>query len=269
MANVFITGSTAGLGLMAAQLLIDSGHRVVLHARDHERAEAARASAPGCKGVLIGDLSHLRGMHQIAEQANRLGPFDAVIHNAGIGYREPRRIETEDGLSHVFATNVLAPYVLTALMHKPKRLIYISSAIHDSAEVVLDDLCWTRRPWNGRQAYAESKLYDLLLAFGFARLWPDVYSNAVEPGWIATRMGGPEATDDLSQAHLTQAWLAVSDEPLALSSGEYFYHKALRPPLPLTREQRHQNALLEACARLSGVEVPRAEVTPPGARSSS
>jgi hypothetical protein len=92
----------------------------------------------------------------------------------------------------------------------------------------------------------ESKLHDVILAFAIARRWPDVRSNALEPGWVATRMGGPGAPDDLSKAHLTQAWLAVSDDPLALSTGAYFYHQRLREPHPVTLDERVQDQLVGA-----------------------
>jgi len=255
MARVFITGSSTGLGLMAAQLLIDQGHRVVLHGRNRARADEAMASAPGAEAVIVGDLSRLQAMRELAEQANRLGRFDAVIHNAGIGYREARRLETADGLPNVFAINVLAPYVLTSLIGRPDRLVYLSSGMHHGVVPDCDDLLWTRRPWQGAQAYAESKFYDVVLAFAVARLWPSVRANALEPGWVATRMGGPGAPGDLSKAHLTQAWLAVDNDPLARSSGQYFYHKALRAPNRMTRDHEVQEKLLAACAQLSGVSL--------------
>ena len=154
-------------------------------------------------------------MKSVAEEVNRLGRFDAVIHNAGIGYREPRRVKTEPGIPSVFAVNVLAPYVLTALIERPDRLIYLSSGMHHGVEPRMDDLLWTKRPWNGASAYAESKLCDVLLAFAVARRWRNVLSNALEPGWVPTKMGGPSAPGDMSKAHLTQVWLAISDDPLA------------------------------------------------------
>jgi NAD(P)-dependent dehydrogenase (short-subunit alcohol dehydrogenase family) len=255
MARVFVTGSSTGLGLMAAQLLIDQGHRVGIHARNKARGDDAMAAAPGAETVLLGDLSGLAAMKEIADEANRSGRFDAVIHNAGIGYREPRRVETGDGVEEIFAVNVLAPYVLTALMIRPQRLVYLSSGLHHNAAADFDDLLWTRRPWAGAQAYAESKLYDVMLAFAVARLWPDVRSNALEPGWVPTRMGGPSAPGDISKAHLTQAWLAVSDDPLARSTGAYFYHQALRAPNPIAKDVGAQDRLIEACAQLSGVRI--------------
>ncbi len=258
MARIFITGSSTGLGLMAAKLLIKQGHQVVVHGRTQARAEEAKTAATGAEAAVAGDLSRIADMKSLADQVNRLGRFDAVIHNAGVGYREPQQ-ETRDGLPHVFAINVLAPYVLTALIERPHRLVYLSSGMHHGAAANLDDLLWTKRRWQGAQAYAESKLYDVVLAFAIARLWPDVHANALEPGWVATRMGGSGAPDDLSKAHLTQAWLAVSDDPLARSTGEYFYHKALRAPNPAARDEDVQNRFLEACVRLSGVALAGAD----------
>ena len=133
MARVFISGSSDGLGRMAAQLLIEQGHRVVLHARNELRGEEALAAVPGAETVVVGDLSSIAQTRSVADQVNRLGSFDAVIHNAAVGYREPPRIATEDGLAHVFAVNTLAPYILTALIRRPKRLVDLSSALHRAA----------------------------------------------------------------------------------------------------------------------------------------
>ena len=180
-------------------------------------------------------------MREVADQVNRLGRFDAVIHNAGIGYREPARVETEDGVPEVFATNVLAPFVLTG----PDRATGAAglSEFRDAPQRLadLDDLAWTRRRWSGSTAYAESKLYDVVLAFAAARLWPDVFANALEPGWVPTRMGGAGAPDDMDQAHRTQAWLAVSDDAAARVTGEYFFHLRRRAPNPQARDTNLQD----------------------------
>ena len=213
MSRVLITGSTEGLGLMAATLLAAEGHSVTLHARSAARAQDARAALPAARAVVVGDQSSIAGMRQVAEQvaeqANADGPYDAVIHNAGVGYREPRRIRTDDGLAHIFAINVLAPYLLTGLIERPGRLVYLSSGMHRGGDPGLADPQWEHRRWNGSQAYADSKLFDVVLAFAVARLWTGVLSNAVEPGWVPTRMGGPGAPDDMSLAPVTQAWLAA------------------------------------------------------------
>jgi NAD(P)-dependent dehydrogenase (short-subunit alcohol dehydrogenase family) len=255
MARVFISGSSTGLGFMAGQLLVEQGHRVVLHARNPVRAENALEDFHGAEGIVIGDLTTVAGMRSVAEQVNSLGRFDAVIHNAGVGNHESPT-KTEDGLPHVFAVNTLAPYVLTALIETPSRLVYVSSKLHRSVQGSLQDLTWERRTWAGVQAYAESKVHDVMLAFVVARRWPAVLSNALEPGWVPTRMGGAEATDDLDQGHRTQAWLAVSDDTAARVTGEYFYHLSKLAPNPETRNEVLQEELMEACERFSGIRLP-------------
>jgi NAD(P)-dependent dehydrogenase (short-subunit alcohol dehydrogenase family) len=255
MARVFITGSSDGLGQMAAELLLEQGHQVVLHARNGQRAKDAMAAVPGATAVVVGDLSSIAQTKRVADQVNQIGGLDAVIHNAAIGYREPKCLVTDDGLPHVFAVNTLAPYILTALIQRPKRLIYLSSGLHRSGDISLQDLAWERRRWNGTQAYSDTKLHDVLLAFAIARLWPDVRSNALEPGWVATKMGGPGAPDDLDKAHRTQVWLAVSEDAAAMVTSEYFYHQRLRSPHPATRDSERQEELLRFCEERSGVKL--------------
>jgi NAD(P)-dependent dehydrogenase (short-subunit alcohol dehydrogenase family) len=255
MAHVLITGSSDGLGLMAARLLADDGHTVTLHARNAARAADARAALPSAAGVVIGDLASIAGMRDVAKQADDLGRLDAVIHNAAVGYREPH-IETADGLAHVFAINVLAPYLLTALITPPGRLVYLGSGMHRGGSPGLDDPQWTSRRWNGAQAYSDSKLFDLVLAFAMARRWPAVLSNAVDPGWVPTKMGGRGAPGDLGLGPVTQAWLAVSDEPAATVTGEYFYHQRPRDTHRAASSVAVQDALLDYCAQITGVELP-------------
>jgi NAD(P)-dependent dehydrogenase (short-subunit alcohol dehydrogenase family) len=254
MARIFITGSSDGLGLMAGQLLVEQRHQVVLHARNPARAEDARRALPDAEAVIVGDVSTIAAARNVAEQANKLGQFDAVIHNVGVGYREPR-IETEDGLPHVFAVNVIAPYILTALMNRPKRLVYLSSGMHHGASAKLEDILWQKRRWNSAEAYAETKLYDVILAFAVARRWSNVLSNALEPGWVPTRMGGPGAPDDMDKAHRTQAWLATSDDAAATVSGKYFFHMRRRAANPQAEHAEIQDRVLARCEELSGIAL--------------
>ena len=255
MSRVFISGSSTGLGLMAAELLINQGHRVVLHARNAARADDAKKSLPGAEAIVQGDLETIAGAKKVAARVNALGLFDAVIHNAAVGYREPHRL-TDDGLPHVFAINTLSTYILTALIERPHRLVYLSSGMHHHADANLDDILWTKRPWSGSTAYAESKLHDAMLGFAVARRWPVVLSNSLEPGWVATKMGGSAAPDDMEQAHLTQAWLAASDEPQAQVTGGYFYHLRPLTPNPQAKNAVLQDRLIAICAELSSVPLP-------------
>ena len=254
MSRVFITGSTDGLGRAAAQALIDQGHRVVLHARSRERVTAVDALASRSAGVVIGDLSSAVETRGVAEQVNTIGRMDAVIHNAG-AYATSGRSPTPEGHATILAVNTLAPYLLTALIERPARLIYLSSGMHRGAAGSLRDIDWTERRWNASQAYSESKLYVAALALAVARHWPDVLSNAVDPGWVATKMGGPAAPDDFEQGYLTQTWLAVSDEDEAVVSGEYWHHRRPQRPAPAAADHRVQDQLLATLAGLTGVSL--------------
>ncbi len=254
MSRVFITGSTDGLGRGAALTLIEEGHQVVLHARSKERAAALADLAPRAAGVVIGDLSSEIQTRALAEQVNKIGRMDAVIHNAGI-YREPNRGATPEGHAKVLAVNTLAPYLLTALMQRPDRLVYLSSSMHYGGEGSLRDIDWNQRRWDTNRAYSESKLYVTALALALARRWPKVLSNAVDPGWVPTRMGGAGAPDDLEQGHLTQTWLAVSDEPAAKVSGGYWHHREPQKPAAQARDPAFQDQLLAKLAEMTGLAL--------------
>src|SRR3982751_3155288 len=222
MARIFITGSTDGLGRAAARALIEEGHEVVLHARSQERASAVDDLGSRAAGVVVGDLASAVETRRIADQVNAIGRMDAVIHNAG-AYATSGRSPTPEGHSTILAVNTLAPYMLTALIERPRRLVYLSSGMHRSGGASLRDVDWLERRWNASQAYSDSKLYVTALAFAVARGWPGVLSNAVDPGWVPTKMGGAGAPDDLRLGYLTQEWLAPNDDLETLPPGGYWY----------------------------------------------
>ena len=253
--RIFITGSTDGIGRGAAIALMREGHQVVLHARSKERAAKAFADlAPRAAGVVIGDLASAAQTRALAEQVNEIGRMDAVIHNAGI-FREPNRGMTPEGHAKVLAVNTLAPYMLTALIERPERLIYVGSSMHRGGDDSLRDIDWVERTWDTYRAYSESKLYVTALAFAVARRWPDVLSNAIDPGWIPTKMGGPSAPDDLEQGHLTQTWLAVSDDPRAKVSGHYWHHREQQKPAAEALDPDFQDRLIAKLAELTRVAL--------------
>jgi NAD(P)-dependent dehydrogenase (short-subunit alcohol dehydrogenase family) len=254
MARIFITGSTDGLGRAAAVALIQARHQVILHARSAERAAALDDLAPRSAGVVIGDLSSATDTRNVASQVNALGRMDAVIHNAG-AYSTKGRSPTAEGHPTIMAVNALAPYVLTALIDRPGRLVYLSSGMHRGGSSSLRDIDWSERRWNSSQAYSDTKLYLTTLAFAVARRWPDVLSNAVDPGWVPTKMGGPGAPDDLEQGHLTQTWLAVSDDSAATVSGRYWHHRRPETPARAVEDPVFQDQLSARLAEMTGVSL--------------
>ena len=255
MARVFITGSSDGLGLAAARSLIRDGHDVVLHARSIQRAAETTVTVSGASKVVVGDLSNGEATRSVAEQVNALGRMDAVIHNAGI-YSVPDRGSTPEGHAAVLAVNTLAPYMLTALIERPRRLVYLSSSLHRGGEGSLADLDWHERQWNSAKAYAESKLHLAAIAAALGRRWPDVISSAVDPGWVHTKMGGRSAPVDLETGQRTQSWLAVSDDPQAKVSGCYWHNLVQQLPASEVMEVGFQDRLLSELQELTGVALP-------------
>jgi NAD(P)-dependent dehydrogenase (short-subunit alcohol dehydrogenase family) len=255
MARIFITGSTEGIGRATARSLLDQGHTVVLHARSRERASALHDLADRAAGIVIGDLRSAGETRDIAEQVNAIGRVDSVIHNAGI-YSEPRRTPTAEGHASIFAVNTLAPFMLTALIECPDRLIYLSSGLHHEGEGSLPDLDWTERRWNQARAYAESKLHVVALAFYLARRWPKVLSNAVDPGWVRTRMGGAGAPVDVETGQRTQSWLATSPEADAMVSGRYWHNLEQEQPAAEATRPEFQEKLVARLQEITGVQLP-------------
>jgi NAD(P)-dependent dehydrogenase (short-subunit alcohol dehydrogenase family) len=241
-ARVFITGSADGLGRAAAQSLLDQGHEVVVHARNQERLTAVHDLLDRGAAAVVGDLSDPDQTRDVAGQVNRLGQMDAVIHNAGV-MTGP----------NVLAVNVVAPYLLTALIHRPGRLVYLSSGMHRGGRASLSGMDWSGHRTTG--SYSDSKLFVTTLAAAVARMWTDVFSNAVDPGWVPTKMGGPGAPDDLRLGHLTQEWLATSDDPEARTSGGYWHHQRRAEPAPSVHDQRFQDQLLEDLARFTATRL--------------
>lgn len=224
-------------------MLTAQGHSVVLHARNAERVRQALEKVPEAEKVLAGDLSDIEETKKLAEEVSALGRFDAIIHNAGV---------YEVSNSEIFAVNTLAPYILTCLIQRPERLIYLSSGMHLQGDPGLRNFTHDTSRFN----YSDSKFHDVILSMAVARKWPDVYSNSVNPGWVPTRMGGRSAPDNLEQGAQTQVWLAVSTDSEAKVTGRYFHHMREKHFLQEAADPALQDKFLEWCKDLSGVDFP-------------
>jgi NAD(P)-dependent dehydrogenase (short-subunit alcohol dehydrogenase family) len=236
--RILVTGSADGLGRLAAESLLSAGHHVVLHARNRERAGSLRALIDRGADVVVGDFVDRDAVRGVAAELNDAAPLDAVIHNAGV-WSGPA----------VMPVNIVAPYLLTALLRGPRRLVYLSSGSHYGGRPSLGGV-----DWRGRRAgsYEDSKLFVTTLAAAVARRRPLALSNAVDPGWVPTKMGGAGAPDDLEMGHRTQEWLATSDDPEALTTGGYWYHRERREPHRSVNDRAFQDHLLQALAEETG-----------------
>ncbi len=242
MARILVTGASTGLGLLTATTLTGAGHEVILHARAASRLDCPSAVRK-MHGTVYGDLSTLDAVRGIAEEMAAYGRLDAVIHNAGV----------LDG-PELIPVNVVAPYALTALMERPGRVIVLSSGMHRSGSPrnVTDSLAGTHRA-----SYSDSKLWITAFALGLARRWPGVLVHAVDPGWVPTRMGGPSATDDLTEGHQTQEWLATAPaDQIVPRAGGYWHHRSARRPHPAALDGDFQDKVFAALAAHTGETVP-------------
>ncbi|KXL51015.1 hypothetical protein M433DRAFT_157865 [Acidomyces richmondensis BFW] len=256
MARIFVTGSSDGIGLAAAKVLAEQGHQVFLHARNPQRAAQSREAVPAASGVLVGDISTITGTKELAEKANKAGPWDCVVHNAGLG---PSNSDTKtaDGFASTFSVNSLAPYILTALMEKPKRLLYVSSGLHNGGDDSLQDVTWSNRPFEAFQAYSDTKLHNVMFAKYVARHWPDVQSCSLDPGWVKTKLGGFGAPGTTSAPAKTIADYANGKiNPAGEVNGLYLGVDGPKTPHKGADDSAKQDKLVKIYADLSGVKFP-------------
>jgi len=238
MTKIFITGSSDGIGLEAAKILLKEGHEVVLHARNASRAKELEAKLEKPCKILVADLSDRQATQELASAVNLLGEFDVIIHNAGL-YQAPKQ--------DIFRVNVIAPYILTALIKPPKRLIYIGSNMHTQGLIEPERLTLG-------VDYSTSKLLILMLSFALARRWRDCLVNTVDPGWVRTKMANYNAPDSIADGTETQVWLA-SDQKADVSGG-YFYHLKEQKYSPKADNQELQEQLIQKYEALTGIKMP-------------
>lgn len=250
MARIFITGSSDGLGSLAAKALVQRGHNVTLHARNSQRAKDASAACPGADGVLIADLSSTEAVKSLATQLNERGPWDAIIHNAGV-MRVPSSSKGPEGIPTLFATNTLAPYMLACLVEPPaKRLVFLSSQMHHSGDPSLKNI--------QECGYSDSKLHNTMMAFAFAKKMEGkgCLVNSIDPGWVKTKMGGASASDDIGAGVDTYVLLAEGKGKAEGVTGKHWYQSQFRRFQQETADEATQEKLLKQLEEISGIKVP-------------
>ncbi|UXN20686.1 SDR family NAD(P)-dependent oxidoreductase [Curtobacterium flaccumfaciens] len=240
MARILVTGSTDGLGRGTADSLLRSGHDVVVHARNTARAEAVADLVERGAELVVADLADRDAVIATARELDAGTPLDAVVHNAGV----------ISGRSLV-PVNVVAPYLFTALLRSPERHVYLSSGMHRGGRPRLDTVDWTGA--SETNSYSDTKLFVTALAAEVPLRRPGVLSNAVDPGWVATKMGGAGAPDDFELGHRTQETLAT--DPDQTVTGGYWFHGERQEPHPAVADQRFRTDLLAALAEATGITL--------------
>jgi NAD(P)-dependent dehydrogenase (short-subunit alcohol dehydrogenase family) len=248
MSRVLVTGSNDGIGAGIAEILAADGHEVLRHARNAGRAVAGAE-------FVFGDFASLAAVRTMAATLSEQPRLDVIVHNAGWASPDDVRPVTEDGFEQTFQIHVLAPYLLTALLPLPLRLVFVNSDSIRRGVLDPSDLNHEKE-WSSAAAYADSKLAQAALAMGLARRYPDVLINAVHPGWVRTKMSPPEAPLDVSEGADTPVWLATSGDPDATVSGAYFQERRQVRLNEALFDVDRQDAVLAACAEMTGVALP-------------
>ena len=288
-----VTGANSGIGLEAARGLAALGARVVLACRSLDKAHRAageiRADAPGADvEVRALDLADLGSVRAFADGLD--GPVDLLVNNAGV-MAPPQRQETADGFEMQFGTNVLGHFALTARLLPqvlaagtealPSRVVWIASLAHKRGTIRLDDLNAERAysPW---EAYAQSKLADLVLALEMQRRLSDrglpALSVAAHPGLSATNLAkdmvGASAVkafvaDALGRVVAQPSWKGALPTLVAATAssvrpGDYIGPGGLGEARGLpdrasvagrARKTDTAHALWQACERLTGTSM--------------
>lgn len=262
MPRILITGSADGLGLLVAQRLVSRSHNVIIHARNSQRASDALALCPGASDVVTGDLSSLPSTKSLADSINALGPIDTLILNAGLYHGAFRACKETSNIPAVLAVNTVSPYVLAALISpRPKRIVFLSSSMHRGGDASLRDFLWLERgegAWDEHSAYSDTKLHNVLLAKGLARRWKGTSVNALDPGWMPTKMGGKSAPGDLEESVKSYVLLAegLEGEEVGEVTGKYWGPGGKEgSALKVCEEEERQEELLRRLGEFTGVRL--------------
>jgi retinol dehydrogenase-12 len=275
-----VTGATSGIGLVTARELAQQGAHVVLVGRNREKCDAAVQQVQVQTGnhqveALLADLSSQQQVRELAQQfRERHRRLDVLVNNAG-GIWMTRQ-ETIDGLEMTFAVNHLAYFQLTLLLldllktSAPARIVNVASRAHEGATLDFDDLL-SRQHYRGWQAYARSKLANLLFTYELARriAGTGVTANALHPGFVASgfgagtgwrgfllRLGARLYAISPEQGARTVVYLATSAE-VAGVNGKYFFKQKAVPSSPASYDEAAAKRLWQVSLEMVGLPAER------------
>lgn len=265
--TILITGANSGIGETTAHALADEGHRVILLCRDQTKGEQAQASIQDATGnpnveLVTCDLASQDQIQATAKALNgRLDRLDTLVNNAGLVLN--KRTFTEDGIETQFATNHLAPFLLThetlPLLQESAdaRVVTVASEAHRNAARLPDGFQNTQGRYSGFMVYSQTKLYNILFTMRLARhLEPlGITANCLHPGVVASNFGrqGPWYVRwfmkiariflrDPEEGAATSIHLAANPDAKG-TTGEYFIDKNPKTPAPRAHDPTLQDRL--------------------------
>jgi len=272
-----VTGGTSGIGKATATALAAMGADVVVVGRDPERGERAaaeiRAQTGGRVDLALADLASQAEVRSLAEEfRRRYDRLDVLVNNAGLV--QSTRTETPDGLETTFATNHLAPFLLTNLLQDlleksaPSRVVTVSSEAERWGNIDFDDL-QSKKKYRGFPVYGMTKLANIMFTYELAERLKGtgVTATCMHPGAVNTRFGtnnsGPMTilfrafkpfmrTPD--QGADTVIWLASSPDVEGVS-GRYYSDRKPIEPKKIANDPPARRRLWEESQSLTGLGV--------------
>ncbi|KAB1196597.1 MULTISPECIES: SDR family NAD(P)-dependent oxidoreductase [Haloferax] len=276
--TALVTGSTSGIGRETALALGRLGATVFVHGRDRDAGRQVASAIDDAGGDAIffrADLSEVETVHRLAAEIRaRTDRLDILVNNAAANFSEGRL--TDDGVERTFAINHLAPFVLTLdlrdLLPDDGRVVTVSSGVHPRADGSFD--VTTVDDYDGLDAYARSKLANILFTVELARRFDGPTANCCHPGLVPASQLWRDASipirlavgllerlpepltrrviDTPATGAETSVYLAASPDVEGVT-GQYFSDCAPKEPAPIATDDRLASELWKMSEDLTGV----------------